>query len=78
VRQPDDLDALIERRARQAAEGRRTEESWRESVRAFHARRQGENCALWYSHHMSMSAVHTGLAQDHERRALELLEEETS
>lgn len=75
-REPDELDRLIEHRARQAEDDRRTEEAWEESARRHHERRRREIRAQWYAHFMDMADGHRRLSELHEARALTLLEEE--
>jgi hypothetical protein len=72
-----ELDAYsIERRSRQSSEQRRVEELWAISERRHRDRTRRENRAAWYAHHMSMCDLHRGLAGEHERKALKLLEAE--
>ncbi len=59
--------------------GAQTEQEAIEAMWAASSRREAE-CrrkeagAAWYSHHMTMWEVHAALAEDHERRALRLLD----
>jgi hypothetical protein len=54
-----ELDGLIERRARQAADEEHVEELWAESVRRYHEERHRENALAWADYH------------ERQRRALE-------
>lgn len=75
-----ELDAMIERRARQTSpEQERIEELWRESCRAASARERRDNRALWYAWHMDQAdrirRTMASLIEHHEAKALALLEE---
>jgi len=50
-----ELDAMIERRARQKDPDEESE-LWKESVRAYNARRREELRAAWCSHHRGQAA----------------------
>ncbi len=69
-----ELDRIIERRAGEARDANRVEELWRESARAHSERRREELGAAWYDHHLRMREVHARLAEEHEARALRLLD----
>lgn len=74
-----DLDAFIERRAREATrtgKDQALEEMWAASERRERERRQRENAAAWYAFHAHMQEVHARLSEEHEARALGLLEDE--
>lgn len=66
---------LIERRASQKGSANALEEMWRESERKHRARRRRENAALWYEYEMLLAENHRQLSEEHEARALALLEE---
>ncbi len=46
---------------------------WAASSRREAERRRKEAGAAWYAHHMTMWEVHAALAEDHEAKALRLL-----
>jgi hypothetical protein len=73
-----ELTRMIERRA-DAGKGEtdvdEADEMWRESVRREQERERRQNRAAWYAHEMNLCEAHERLAQEHERAALELLEE---
>jgi len=76
-----ELDAFIERRARDAREAGKAgkdaaiEEVWKASERRDTERRRRRNAALWYEFHMRLADAHATVSRDHERKALALLEE---
>jgi hypothetical protein len=67
-----ELDAMIERRSRQKDPDEESE-LWRESVRAYTARRREEMRAEWCEHHQGQAvrlrAVLEELIADHEEQA---------
>ncbi len=69
----DELDLLIERRAREEAgmlDGPNQDaERWRESVRRYHRLREEEHRQAWVEHERHMSELHSQLALEHEERA---------
>lgn len=69
-----ELDRLIEKRAAEARDANRVEELWKESARIHERKRRRTNGAAWYEHHMTLSDVHRRLAEEHEAKALSLLE----
>ncbi len=68
-----ELDAFVERRAREARDANKVEELWAASERRVRERRRRENCSLWYSHHCHLHEVHQALADRHRERAEALL-----
>ncbi len=74
-RASDQLDALIERRAREKSNANELEEMYRESARRHRERLRRANAALWYEFHMRLADSHAGIAREHEAKALALLEE---
>jgi hypothetical protein len=69
-----DLDALIERRSRKGeVDPDEREELWKESVRAYTARRREEMRAAWCEHHQGQAArlrtVLEELIAGHEKQA---------
>ncbi len=79
VRASDQIDALIERRTRDARKagqgGEALEEMWRASECRERERRRRRNAALWYEFHMRLCEAHAAISREHEARALALLEE---
>lgn len=73
-----ELDAFIERRARDArktGQDEALEEMWRASERREGERRRRRNAALWYEFHMRLCEAHAAISREHEARALALLED---
>ena len=76
-----ELVRLIEKRhdQRVKTEGERLEEAlWMESERRYHEIRQRQNVAAWFAHFCRMADNHAALAEDYQRRAEELCEEDES
>ena len=74
-----ELDHLIERRhdQRVKTEGERSEEElWKVSERRYIEIKRRRMAAEHYRFEMNMCEVHERLAQEHEERALKLLEED--
>ena len=77
-----ELDRLIPKRASQyrRPDPDEQEELWKESVRAYNARRQEEIRAAWCEHHQGQAerlrATLEALIARHEERARKLLEDE--
>ncbi len=72
-----ELDIFIERRERERrkSEGdRRAEEMWAESERVYFARLQEDNRIAWCDYHRRLSALHQGLADEHDAELKKLLE----
>ena len=74
-----ELDAMIQRRSRMVDPDER-EELWKESVRAYTARRREEMRAAWTSYHEGQAERHRRTLQDliahHEAQAAKLFEGE--
>ena len=77
----EELVRLIEKRSRRGettADAR--EESWKQSVRRYNARRQEENRTAWREHHQRQAAclraTLEALISQHEEKARELLADE--
>lgn len=75
IRASDSIDALIERRAREKSNANELEEMYAESVRRDQERRRREHAAQWYAYEMNLAENHRQLSEEHEARALALLEE---
>jgi hypothetical protein len=77
-----DLDRLIERRSSRELDPDEREELWKQSVRAYTARRREELRAAWTSYHEGQAARHRAtlqaLIEDHEAAAAQLREAEAS
>jgi hypothetical protein len=69
------IDAFIEKRARQNKEGRAEEATYAASVRRYHSRQRKKNVAAWFAHFCRMAENHARIAQDYERRAEALCKE---
>lgn len=69
------IDAFIERRARQSTEQRPEEVMYAESVRRYNARQRKEARAAWFAFFCRMAANHARISEDYERRAEELCKE---
>ena len=69
-----ELDRIIERRAREERDSAPVEEAWRDSTRRHSEQRREELGAAWRAHHLRMREVHARLAEEHEARALRLLD----
>jgi hypothetical protein len=70
-----ELDAFIERRAKSNPDPDETEASYAESVRRYHARRRDQNRWAWIRYYEGLARCHTRLAEEHEARVRQLLEE---
>ncbi len=72
------LDSIIESRAGSAGTNaaNELEEMWKESERRHRERIRRKHAALWYEFEMCLAENHRQLAQEHESRALALLEME--
>ena len=71
----DDIDRLIEKRAKGAKKENAEEMMWKASVRRYHEAARRKNQAAWYAHFCRMAENHARIAQDYERRAEALCEE---
>jgi hypothetical protein len=76
----DQLDALIDKRAKQNAAERRREEAWRASVRTYYERRRREREEAWYVFHLDQAKrierTAASLAAEHRYKAAALSGEE--
>jgi hypothetical protein len=71
------IETFITRRdtERRKSEGeRRTEEMWAESERVYFAKLQEDNRIAWCEYHRRLSALHQGLADEHDAELKKLLE----
>ena len=75
LRASDSIDALIERRVREKSNANELEEMYAESARRHRERIRREHAALWYEYEMCLAQNHRQLSEEHEARALALLEE---
>lgn len=75
LRASDSIDALIERRATQRENANALEEMYAESTRRHRERIRREHAAQWYEYEMLLAENHRQLSEEHEARALALLEE---
>ena len=66
------LDAFIERRARERADANRTEELWAISEARERERRREENREAWRSYHLLLAGNHAALCDGHRAKAEEL------
>jgi hypothetical protein len=71
---PDEqIDLLIERRSDTNGEAEQDRlETWRNSVRAYHERREEEHLRAWIAHHRHMRELHGQLAAEHQEKARRL------
>ena len=51
----DQLDASIDKQAKQGGAERRCEEVWKASVRTYHERRRRQREAAWYEFHLDQA-----------------------
>ena len=68
----DEADRLTERRARGGEAARAREESWKESVRAYHAEHREARRHLWITYYRTLARNHALLAEENEARAAAL------
>ncbi len=73
-----ELDAFIERRARQNGEKRPEEVAYAASVRRYHSRQRREIAAAWFAHFCRMAENHARISEDYQRRAEALCKEGTA
>lgn len=75
---PSDLGAglsqLIERRAQLGQEADEREESWKESVRQYHAENREAFRYQWITYYRTLAGAHRRLSEENEKKALALLE----
>lgn len=69
-----ELDAFINRRARENTEQHHVEAVWAESERRHTEKVRKENRAAWYAYHMRMAEWHARMSEEHQAKALALLE----
>ncbi len=72
----DQLDALIEKRARQRSEADATETMWKASVRKHHAKLQRQRQGEWFCYWSALADSLRASAEHFERKAQALLEHE--
>ena len=70
-----ELDRLIEKRAKAASKAEAEEMMWKDSVRRHHEGVRRKNRAAWFSYFCGQARAHAALAADYERRAEELCQE---
>jgi hypothetical protein len=76
------LDAFIEKRAREARDAQKVEELWAESARRHREKKQRENGIAWLTFHARMERQFLELAAEHHEKgervlaAVEKLKEE--
>jgi hypothetical protein len=75
----DQLDALIDKRAKQNAAERECEEAWRASVRTYYERRRREREEAWYVFYLDQAKrierTAANLAAEHRSKAEAILDE---
>jgi hypothetical protein len=71
----EQLHRLIERRAGKEPDPDELEPSYAESVRRYHARLRDQNRWAWIRYYEGLARCHTRLAEEHEARVRQLLEE---
>ena len=64
-----ELDAFVEKRAREAKDAEKVEELWAESERKVHRKRRESNGAAWIDYHEGLASLHRTLAHEHESKA---------
>ena len=72
----DQLNALIDTRAKHRDAESEREAMYAESVRRYHERRRKRNRAAWCAFHAHMQNLHLGLAKEHAEKAAGLAGEE--
>lgn len=72
----DQLDQLIDKRARGNEAENAREMIWKDSVRRFQARRREQRRWQWIRHHEHMCELHEDLAREHAQKAAALSAEE--
>lgn len=73
----DEIDALIERRARERGKANALEALRKESERAHRERERRENRALWFEFFCRQADSHRGLAESYAARAEALCRDES-
>lgn len=72
-----ELTRLIEKRSRNGAQDPDEQDAlWKESIKAYHERRRRQNAAAWFGFYCRMADNHAALAEDYQRRAEALCEED--
>ena len=74
ARASDQLDALIERRAREKSNANVLREMWAQSDRRFQVKRRLQLNAEWFRYHCHLADVFGRLAEEHAAKAEKLLE----
>jgi hypothetical protein len=72
----EELDRLIERRAKEADDANRFAQAWAESVRRYNVRAQAERRQAWIAFHRDLERLHKSLADEHRQKAAALLASE--
>jgi hypothetical protein len=67
------LNVLIERRAREAQDANHAARVWAESLEGYNLAAAQERRQAWLRHHERMVSVHRGLAQEHQQAITTLL-----
>jgi hypothetical protein len=76
ARAEDQLNSLIERRARQRSKANFEEEAWKASVRRHHEKLRRERRAEWFCYFSALASSLRRSAEGYEKRAEQLLLEE--
>ena len=69
--------ALVERRAREKSSANELAEAWKASERAFRERSRRRIRAAWYAYHADLADSLRERADEHDARAVALLEEKS-
>jgi hypothetical protein len=69
-----ELDALLERRAREAERANREAEAWAASERRYNLRQAEERRQAWISWHRRQAALFEDLAAEHREQAGKLID----
>ena len=64
-----ELDAFVEKRARQAKDAENIAELWLKSEREHREKRRRANGWGWVRYHTNLAEVHRGLSQEHDAKA---------
>lgn len=67
-----ELDAFIEKRAREAKDAAKVEEAWKESERAHRQRQREENRLAWREFYLNLANAHEAHASRHREKAAAL------
>ncbi len=68
-----ELDAFVERRAREARDAATVEELWASSARLHRQKRRQQNGWAWYRFYSNLAGLHRGLANENEEKAARVL-----